>query len=395
MILRAPLFALLSIVASMLHAHTIGESYLFLSSYDRSVDAEVQMRLPDVIKLAGLTNSQSAEARREQVEANIEKIKSIMLAGVRISAMGKAYPSTYDHHKIMNTPIGEFLRLSMKFQASGPIPDSLEVEYDLLFDTDPAHKAFVVIRYTENSGLTNYHSRVSVGFNASARSREVNLVSGFTWIVFKDYVISGTEHIIRGLDHLLFLMALILQAVVMRKDIQWQPVTGFKEAFLNIVKVVTLFTIAHSITLSLGVLGYADIPSRLTEGVIAASVAFIGLNILYPIVRERIWLLVFGFGLFHGLGFASNLEFLDVTKGAIFIPLAGFNLGVEIGQLAIILIVFPVLYLLSRRRFYTPFILKPSAIAITLISLLWLNERLFDINGLAPDELPISLFSAE
>ena len=202
--------------------------------------------------------------------------------------------------------------------------------------------------------------------------------------VFWKFISEGIRHIIKGLDHVLFLVALILLSVVRQKEKRWTPVTTFKPAFINIIKVVTLFTVAHTITLSLATLGYVQISSRFVESIIAASVAFVAINALYPMVSERIWTLVFGFGLFHGLGFAGSLEFLGLARGSLLYPLAGFNIGVEAGQLALIVVTFPIIYAISRKTYYVKAVMRPVSSLVAVIALLWLTERTLDIKGLVP-----------
>ncbi|NEQ52238.1 MAG: HupE/UreJ family protein, partial [Leptolyngbya sp. SIO3F4] len=114
--------------------------------------------------------------------------------------------------------------------------------------------------------------------------------------------------------------------------------------------------------------------------IIAASIGLAALDIFYPIFRGRSWLIIFLFGLFHGFGFADVLAELGVTSQHAILSLFGFNLGVELGQLAIIAVVFPVLYLLRKQRFYPSFVIKVGALGLGAMSLYWFIERAFNIN---------------
>jgi hypothetical protein len=154
------------------------------------------------------------------------------------------------------------------------------------------------------------------------------------------FIKEGIWHIWRGYDHILFLLALLLPGVLRRSDGTWEPVMAVKPAVIRVLQIVTAFTVAHSITLSLAALGLVHLPSRLIESAIAASVVMAALNNLRPFFFERGWLVAFGFGLLHGFGFANALSDLGLHSGQFALTLFGFNLGVEIGQLAIVALFF-------------------------------------------------------
>jgi len=166
-----------------------------------------------------------------------------------------------------------------------------------------------------------------------------------------------------------------LPAALVAIDGQWRAVAGFRRAAWDVVKIVTAFTLAHSITLSLASLGYLALPSRWVESAIAASVVAAALNnIGCWILARRSWL-AFGFGLVHGLGFASVLLDLGLPSHLRLIGLVGFNLGVEAGQLAIVAAVLPLVVGLSRFRFYRPVVMKFGSGCIAAVAFLWLAER--------------------
>ena len=163
-----------------------------------------------------------------------------------------------------------------------------------------------------------------------AATLDLATAAGTGWLSF---IAMGVEHILGGLDHLLFLVALLALARGL-----WQSVT-----------IVTGFTVAHSITLSLAVLGVVDVPSRIVEPLIAASIVWVAIeNLLAPSGIGRRWLIAALFGLIHGLGFASALTELDLSRAALVRALVGFNVGVELGQIAFVVVVIPPLAWASR-----------------------------------------------
>ena len=137
------------------------------------------------------------------------------------------------------------------------------------------------------------------------------------------------------------------------------------------------FTVAHSVTLSLAVLEIVRLPSRLVESVIALSVALAALNNLYPWMRGRAWLVAGGFGLIHGFGFASVLGELGLRSGTLVMALVGFNVGVELGQLAVVAAFLPLAFGLKETAFYRVVTLKLGSAVIILIAAAWMMERAF------------------
>ena len=195
---------------------------------------------------------------------------------------------------------------------------------------------------------------------------------------------------------MLFLLALILPSVVRRRSLLtgkgsdtveesgyyiwgWQPVLKFRPAFLYILKIVTFFTIAHTITLSLAALQIVVLPSWLVESIIAFSIGLAAYHNIRPIFIGRDWIIAFVFGLFHGFGFATVLGELGFKGENLSLSLLGFNIGVEIGQVVIIALIFPFLFLMRKLKVYPKFMVIVSVLLI-IISIYWMIERLFDVD---------------
>ena len=142
---------------------------------------------------------------------------------------------------------------------------------------------------------------------------------------------------------------------------------------------VTAFTLAHSITLSLAALGVISLPSRLVESAIAASVVLAALNNVYPLVYQGRWIVAFCFGLIHGFGFASVLADLGLPQGSLLLALVAFNIGVELGQLAIVASFLPIAYGLRCTRLYRRVILVGGPLIVAAIAMFWLVERAFNV----------------
>ena len=191
---------------------------------------------------------------------------------------------------------------------------------------------------------------------------EVFSPPGFSDVVI-EYGAAGFDHIIpKGLDHILFVLGLFLFSTRMR-PLLWQ---------------ITMFTIAHSITLALAMTGVLELPARIVEPLIALSIAYVGIeNVWHRTLHRSRLVLVFAFGLLHGLGFASMLADFGMPDDAFFTALVSFNLGVELGQLAVVGLAFLLVGLwLGEKPYYRRRVVIPGSLLITLIGLYWTWERL-------------------
>ena len=253
-------------------------------------------------------------------------------------------------------------------------PKTLVVDYGLFFDLDPQHRGLLRLEY---EGET----RAGI-FSVDERGQQFHLAKLSKWEQFVDYGKEGVWHIWTGFDHVLFLLSLLLPAVLVRASAherRWLPAPGFAPAFWDVVKVVTAFTLAHSITLSLAVLGVVSLPSRWVESAIALSVVLAALNNIRPLVYEKRWVIAFCFGLIHGFGFASVLADLGLPRESLLIALVAFNLGVELGQLAIVSAFLPIAFALRATALYQRVIVVFGSAAIALVALAWLVERAFNL----------------
>jgi hypothetical protein len=196
------------------------------------------------------------------------------------------------------------------------------------------------------------------------------------WQSFAQFVGQGIWHVAIGYDHIAFVLLLLLPSVLRPVDGKWQGATRLPQVARDIVTIVTAFTIAHSVTLALAVTGTVHLPTQPIEVAIAASIAVAaGLNLLPRLSRLRLPL-AFGFGFVHGFGFANALGELD-TAGARLLPLlAGFNIGVEIAQLAIVALVLPLIFVARGTRWYAGGVMPLGSCALGAAGLVWLWQRI-------------------
>lgn len=355
-------------------AHKPSDSYLTLRVAGEAVSGQWDIALRDLDFALGLDANGDAQITWGEVRAKQNEIAAYALSRLSLAAAGQACPARVTEHLIDDHTDGAYA--VMRFTALCPAPvQTLQARYALFFDIDPQHKGLLRLEYAGQS--------VTGIFSPDKAAQEFTLARPNKLRQFLDYGHEGVWHIWIGFDHILFLLALLLPAVVLRQNEKWQAVVAFKPAFWQVFKIVTAFTVAHSITLSLATLGVVSLPSRWVEAAIAASVVIAALNNVFPLLRERRWMMAFAFGLIHGFGFASVLRDLGLPQDALVLALVGFNLGVEAGQLVIVSAFLPVAYALRQSWFYQRLILLGGSFLIAVVASVWLVERAFDLKLLS------------
>jgi hydrogenase/urease accessory protein HupE len=240
-------------------------------------------------------------------------------------------------------------------------PEDLELRYDLLFDDDPLHHAFA----TAPDEPGQPHALLSANQRTFRLRRQVSV-----WSHAAAYLRLGVEHIFTGYDHLCFLAGLLLCAAAAHGR-------RTRGRLLDLLAIVTAFTLAHSVTLVAAALDWLRLPARVVEPAIALSILYVGAeNLLRPEPRRR-WLLAFTFGLVHGFGFAHVLREVGLPQRGLLLSLFAFNGGVELGQLAVTALLFPVLLLaVGRAGRSSRLLYRAGSLAIALAGLFWAMQRL-------------------
>jgi hypothetical protein len=250
------------------------------------------------------------------------------------------------------------------FRVDCPASGALDVRSNLLFELDDSHRSLLTVNADTNHTVTVLTSDSRAWIEKRERFA--------AWDALARFVAQGVWHIWIGFDHLAFLMLLLLPLSRGALD---RDRASIAQHVKRILKVVTAFTVAHSITLACAALGYVNLPSRWTEAAIAASIVIAAIaNLMNRTDRFGI-AMAFGFGLIHGLGFASALADITTNTTSRVLPLIGFNLGVEIGQLAVVAAVFPFLFLWnSSPQFKQRTVITGSA-AMGALGVAWLVQR--------------------
>ncbi|XAL98346.1 HupE/UreJ family protein [Phycisphaeraceae bacterium D3-23] len=365
--------AVSTLFAAEAHAHKPSDSYLTLEVGEPTLTARWDLAVKDLEFLIGIDIDRDGQVTWAELQARQDDIAALALSRLDVVVDGEEANWSVAALQVVEHSDGFYAVLRLEADRPGDA-DEITVTYDLLFDADPTHRGLLVFR---GGAMDQTHI-----LSPDAPSAEFRPGPGGTnsaWRVFKEFLIEGVWHIWIGLDHILFLLALLLPAVWLRQDKKWEPVESVKPALWAVLKIVTMFTLAHSITLWLAVTEVVSLPSRAIEATIAASIVVTALNNFFPQKWLKGWMIAVGFGLIHGFGFANVLVDLGLRDTALAVSLFAFNVGVELGQMAIVLAFFPAAFALRKTDFYRWGVFTAGSAAIGLLALLWFIERAWNL----------------
>ena len=368
-LLRPLLLMVLALLAVPALAHKASDSYLVLNVNGPKVSGQWDIALRDIDFALGLDTDGNGEITWGEVRTRHADIDAWAMGRLALQRGGECRLHVTQHLIDTHTD-GAYAVL--RFAGTCPSAErELALNYRLLFDLDELHRGLLRLSLdgvTQTAVLSPDTGVLRVQAGASSRLNQ-----------FMQYLVEGVWHIWIGFDHILFLLALLLPAVLVHQARRWHGVNTFGTALREVLWVVTAFTVAHSITLTLAALQIVELPSRWVESAIAASVVLAAANNLWPLVVRRRWVVAFIFGLIHGFGFASVLAELGLPKETLVLSLLGFNLGVELGQLVIVAAFLPLAFALRSTGFYRKGVFMGGSAITLLVALVWLAERAFNL----------------
>jgi hypothetical protein len=257
--------------------------------------------------------------------------------------------------------------LSLPFSGRCDAAGLLGIHSDLFFSEDSGHRTLFDV-HTASGSMAGF-------LMVSVREWKQSLVPN-PWTTFAAFVVQGIWHVWTGYDHLAFLLSLLLPCALTAGRGAWRPADGLKVVLRDLLRITTAFTVAHSITLGLATLQVVSVSARIIEPLIAATIIIAALLNLFPQAARLRLPLAFSFGLIHGFGFALALSELAPVRGQIVALLAGFNIGVELAQLSVVLLVAPVLVLLRQSAVYATRLMPAASVGVAAAGFIWLGARL-------------------
>jgi hypothetical protein len=360
---------LLALIAPLAaHAHATSTSYLTADATSR--DGEVALTwdvaVADVHWALGLDANGDGRITWREVESRRDDIASLASSHLALQrGAQRCSPTLAD---LLLTEHASEPHLSLGFRAKCAAgTGALTLSATLFFDKDATQRTLIDI-------ATRAGQFTSILSPSSPRWIEPPAPSALA--TFQTFVGQGVWHVWIGYDHLAFLILLLLPSVLRSAGNSWRQAGGFRETSADLLRIITAFTLAHSITLGLAATGTMHVPARPVEVTIAASIVVAGLLNLFPRAARARLALAFGFGLVHGFGFANALAELG-SQGSRLVPtLAGFNVGVELAQLTLVLIVLPLLLKARVSAFYSARFMPAASLAAAMAGVAWLAARI-------------------
>ena len=373
------MFALWVFMAALLGpgaalAHSSSNSYLTLSAPAGSLTLRADLHLRDVDLVFDLDADRDGQVTWGETHLRQAELASWLEQGLQLSAAGqKCQLGTADLQASQHAD-GTYLSAQWTPNCPG-LSDlasaNLSLRYGLMFAQDSLHRGLLKV------DLPGFQS--SALLSPERPEAQVSRADSSAWRVFGRYIVEGVWHIWIGIDHIVFLLSLLVLAPLLpsrQRITQWPAAQQARPVLMDVLAVVTAFTVAHSITLGLTIMEWLTPPPDLVEPAIALSVVLAALNNLLGVHSLKRWRLAFVFGLVHGFGFASVLLDLGLPASALVAALGGFNVGVELGQLAIVLVFLPIAWLLRHTRFYRWVIVAGGSAAVVVLGLFWTLDRI-------------------
>ena len=344
------------LVAASAWAHKPSDSHLRLAASGDTITGRLDIAVRDLDGALGLDGDGNGEITWAELTAGGPRIADYVERNLVLGADGTACRQRLGQAALTELSDGAYWAIPVSATCTHE-PASIDVAYSLLFDIDSMHR-----------GLAHVAGQTVI--IRDARPVRVALDDATS---FGSFVKEGVWHIWMGIDHIMFLLCLILPAVFQRRTQRWSAADSLRDVCKEVFEIVTAFTLAHSITLVISAIGLVTLPSRLVETAIALSVVAAALNNILRTIDAR-WAVAFALGLLHGFGFSSVLVDLGLPSHELIGALLGFNLGVELGQAAIVAALVPVLYAIRGTRSYQVLLWGGSA-CVTLIASVWSYQR--------------------
>jgi HupE / UreJ protein len=385
-LLRVACFAALFAFAAAANAHKSSDSYLQIDAADKGLAVRWDIALRDLDAALDLDADEDGKLTWGEVKAAWPRIQSYALG--RLAIEGCALRPTGQALERRNDGAYAVLMLA----ADCTLGAAPVITYSLFREVDPTHRGIAKVQRTGQpvalsmldptraataaaAGSTPAPTTTTAETDAPAHAAAPTGAWGF--------LREGIRHILTGYDHVLFLLCLLLPSVMRRTPQGWKAVDKLSQAVWPVVGIVSAFTVAHSITLGLAAMKVVSLSPSFIEPAIAVTIILAALDNVWPIFPVRRVVVTFFFGLIHGFGFAGVLAELNLPTAQFAWALLQFNLGLELGQLMIVVSVTAVLFLLRPWPRYRVWVIRGGSMAAMLVGVLWLIERTANVSLLS------------
>ncbi len=366
-LLQMSLFFLVLTIANRAEAHATSTSYLIAKDTGNEVNLTWDIAVADVHWPLGLDTDGNGDITWQEIGQQRDQIAALVIDHLTITRASTTCPAALTDLQIAEHADEPHLSLALNVQcpkAARAAP--LQIEATLFFDQDTTQRTLIDVS-TPAGAFTSILSPTAPTWSEPKAPSPLTTFVTFTG--------QGLWHVWIGYDHLAFLLLLLLPGVLKNKGSDWRATSTLRETAADLLRIITAFTLAHSITLALAATETVQVPVRPIEIAIALSIVVAGLLNLFPAAARARLALAFGFGLIHGFGFANALTELG-TQGARLIPtLAGFNVGVELAQISLVAVVLPLLLKARNSVFYAWRFMPAASLAAAMAGAAWLAAR--------------------
>jgi len=364
----------LLLLGGLAQAHKASDSYLQVDAGAKGTTVRWDIALRDLDPALDLDANEDGKLTWGEVKTAWPRIEAYALPRLKID--GCALRSTGRALERRNDGAYAVLMLASDcVLKSAPV-----ITYSLFREVDPTHRGIAKVQLTGQplalSMLDPSRIAAAPAAGAASASEPEHIAPTGAWGFLRE----GIRHILTGYDHVLFLLCLLLPSVMRRTTEGWRPVEKLSQAVWPIIGIVSAFTVAHSITLGLAALKLVSLPPSFIEPAIAATIILAALDNVWPIFPVPRVVVTFCFGLIHGFGFAGVLGELNLPPGEFAWALLQFNVGLELGQLMIVVCVTALLFMLRDRPHYGSRVIRAGSYAAILVGVLWLIERTANVS---------------
>jgi HupE / UreJ protein len=348
------------------HAHAANTSYLKIEAPDTSGPVRLvwDLNAADLDWTVDLDLDANGFVTWGEVQERRDAIATLALQSLQVQRGGNACTLSMDDLALTRHTDATFISLALRAQCQ--VAGPLAVSSSLFFSQDAAQRVLVDARL----GQQSFNTVISPQAQRWEQPAQASALQTF-W----RFVQQGVVHVWVGYDHIAFVLLLVLPSVLRSSPQGWRSASGTREITRDLLGVITTFTVAHSVTLSLAATRIVVLPERPVEVAIAASIVAAGLLNLRPTATRWRLAIAFGFGLMHGFGFARALLEINTTGAGLLPMLAGFNVGVEIAQLVIVLIALPLLLRLRGYSFYAARLMPAASVLTAAAGVVWMVTR--------------------
>jgi HupE / UreJ protein len=359
-------------------AHKASDAYLQVNASGGELTVRVDIALRDLDAALDIDTDGNGRLTWGEVRAGWPAIDAFVTSHLEVDGCALGAPV----RALERRTDGVYAALTFSSKCSPGVQPALR--YTAFAEIDPTHRGIAristagqpdVVRVLDPRASVEMAAAQATGPSSASVAPAATADAPASF----GFLSEGVHHIVTGYDHVLFLMCLLFPAVLIRTPSGWKPRRTLREAMWPVLGIVTAFTVAHSITLGLAAMKWVSLPSRIIEPAIAMTIVLAALNNIWPIFRGRVIGVTFAFGLLHGFGFASVLSELNLPAAHFALALLQFNLGLELGQVMIVLVAISLMFLARNRRGYVPWVIRGGSAVAMLIAALWFVERTADV----------------